>query len=146
MSNPGDSVRRTDESGEERRGGEGGSMKYALLIYVDESAFANAPQEAMEASLNEWWDYEGQLAKAGGVKLAGEALQPTATGKTIQVEGGKPTISDGPFAETKEQLGGFYLLDVKDEDEAIDWAVRCPGAKGGGKVELRPIQEFEQQQ
>ncbi|HYZ10818.1 MAG TPA: YciI family protein [Actinomycetota bacterium] len=120
-------------------------MKYALLIYGDESAFADAPQEAIEASMAEWWDYEGQLQKAGGVKLAGEALQPTATGKSVTTKVGKPSISDGPFAETKEQLGGFYLLDVKDEDEAIEWALRCPGAKTG-TIEVRPIQEFEQPQ
>jgi hypothetical protein len=116
-------------------------MKYALLIYGDESGFADVPQEAIEASLNEWWGYEGQLQEAG-VKLAGEALQPTATGKSIRAPEGKTSVSDGPFAETKEQLGGFYLLDVKDEDEAIEWAMKCPGAKLG-TIEVRAVQEFE---
>ena len=116
-------------------------MKYAILIYGDESGFADAPQEAIDASMAEWWNYEGELQKAG-VKLAGEALQPTGTGKSIRVEGGKASVTDGPFAETKEQLGGFYLLDVKDENEAMEWATKCPGAKTG-TIEIRPVQVFE---
>jgi hypothetical protein len=123
---------------------EEGRMKYAILIYGDESGFADAPQEAIDASMQEWWGYEGQLKEAG-VKLAGEALQPTATGKSVRVQDGKSSVSDGPFAETKEQLGGFYVLDVKDEDEAIEWAMKCPGAKTG-TIEVRAIQEFEQPQ
>ena len=117
-------------------------MKYAILIYGDETGLADAPQEAIDAVMAEWWDYEGELQKAGGVKLAGEALQPTATGKSVRIEGGKASVTDGPFAETKEQLGGFYLLDVKDEAEAIEWAEKCPGAKTG-TIEVRPVQEFE---
>jgi hypothetical protein len=117
-------------------------MKYAILIYGDESGFADAPQEAIDASMQEWWGYEGELQKAGGVRLAGEALQPTATAKSVTVKDGKTSVSDGPFAETKEQLGGFYLLDVKGEDEAIEWAAKCPGAKTG-TIEVRAIQEFE---
>jgi len=115
-------------------------MKYAILIYADESGFAGTPQEAMEASMAEWWGYEGELKKAGS-KLAGEALQPTATGKSVRVTDGKASVNDGPFAETKEQLGGFYLIEAKDEDEAIEWAVKCPGAKIG-TIEVRPVQEF----
>jgi hypothetical protein len=119
-------------------------MKYAILIYGDESGFADMPKEAIDANLQEWWGYEGQLQEAG-VKLAGEALQPTATGKSVRAADGKTSVSDGPFAETKEQLGGFYVLDVKDEDEAIEWARKCPGARFG-TIEVRPIQEFEQPQ
>ncbi len=116
-------------------------MKYALLIYGEESGLADAPQEAIDAVMAEWWAYEDELQKAE-VKLAGEALQPTPTGKSVRAQGGSPSVSDGPFAETKEQLGGFYLLDVKDEDEAIEWAEKCPGAKTG-TIEIRPVQEFE---
>jgi hypothetical protein len=116
-------------------------MKYAILIYGDESGFAEATKEQIDANMQEWWGYEGQLQEAG-VKLAGEALQPTATGKSVRASDGKPSVSDGPFAETKEQLGGFYLLDVKDEDEAIEWAMKCPGAKVG-TIEVRAVQEFE---
>jgi hypothetical protein len=116
-------------------------MKYAILIYGDESGFADAPQEAIDASMAEWWGYEGELQKAGA-KLAGEALQPTATGKSVRVKDGKASVSDGPFAETKEQLGGFYLIEAKDDGEAIEWAVKCPGAKTG-TIEVRAVQEFE---
>jgi hypothetical protein len=116
-------------------------MKYAILIYGEESGFADATKEQIDANMQEWWGYEGQLQEAG-VKLAGEALQPTATGKSVRASDGKPSVSDGPFAETKEQLGGFYLLDVKDEDEAIEWAMKCPGAKWG-TMEVRAVQEFE---
>jgi hypothetical protein len=119
-------------------------MKYAILIYGDEAQLGETPEEAMKAVLDEWWGYEGQLQEAG-VKLAGEALQPTATGKSVRAQDGKTSVSDGPFAETKEQLGGFYLLDVKDEDEAIEWARKCPGAKFG-TIEVRPVQPFEQTQ
>ncbi len=119
-------------------------MKYAILIYGDEAQLGETPEEAMKAVMDEWWGYEGQLQEAG-VKLAGEALQPTATGKSVRAQDGKTSVSDGPFAETKEQLGGFYLLDVKDEDEAIEWARKCPGAKFG-TIEVRPIQPFEQTQ
>jgi hypothetical protein len=119
-------------------------MKYAILIYGDESQLGSTPEEAMKAVMDEWWAYEGQLQEAG-VKLVGEALQPTVTGKSVHAADGKTSVSDGPFAETKEQLGGFYVLDVKDEDEAIEWARKCPGAKFG-TIEVRPIQEFEQPQ
>jgi hypothetical protein len=119
-------------------------MKYAILIYGDESQLGDVPEEAMKGVMDEWWAYEGQLQESGA-KLAGEALQLTPTAKSVRTKDGKPSVSDGPFAETKEQLGGFYLLDVKDEDEAIEWAMRCPGAKLG-TIEVRPIQEFEQPQ
>jgi hypothetical protein len=117
-------------------------MKFAILIYGDETQQLS-PQE-MEASLGEWWSYDNQLSEAGA-KLAGEALQPTATGKTVRVRNGKERVVDGPFAETKEQFGGFYLIDVKDMDEAVAWGARCPGAKSG-TIEVRPIQEFDQPQ
>ena len=118
-------------------------MKYAILIYGDESGFADAPQEAIDASMAEWWNYEGELQKAG-VKLAGEALQPTGTGKSIRVEGGKASVTDGPFAETKEQLGGFYLLKCENVDEAIEAASRIPSV-GRGSVEVRPVMDFSEQ-
>ena len=120
-------------------------MKYAILIYGDETAGAQATPEQVDQVMGEWWGYEGELQKEEGVRLAGEALQPTQSAKTVRVKDGKPSVTDGPFAETKEQLGGFYLLDVKDEDEAIEWAIKCPAAKSG-TVEVRQIQEFESPQ
>jgi hypothetical protein len=119
-------------------------MKYAILIYGDESQLGDTPEEAMKAVMDEWWGYEERLTEAGA-KLAGEALQPTGTAKSVRAKDGRSSVSDGPFAETKEQLGGFYLIDVKDEDEAIEWGMKCPGAKFG-TIEVRPIQEFERPQ
>jgi hypothetical protein len=123
----------------------GGAMaKYAILIYGDETAGADMSPEEMKQVLDGWWAYEGELQKQEGLRLAGEALQPTGTATSVRFQGGKQTVTDGPFAETKEQLGGFYLLDVKDLDEALEWAKKIPQREG--TVEVRPIQEFDQPQ
>lgn len=82
-------------------------------------------------------------AKKAGVHVGGEALQPIATATTVRARDGKASITDGPFTETKEQLGGFYLLDCKDLDEALSWAKRIPTSKWGS-VEVRPIMVFDQ--
>ncbi|MGH2677179.1 MAG: YciI family protein [Actinomycetota bacterium] len=119
-------------------------MKYAILIYGDETVGAQATPEQLEQVMNAWWGLEGDLQKQEGLRLAGEALQPTATATSVRVKDGKPTTTDGPFAETKEQLGGFYLLDCKDLDEAVAWAGKMP--VGTGTLEVRPVQEFEQPQ
>ena len=120
-------------------------MKYAILIYGNEAGLAEATPEQVNQVMDEWWGYEAELQKQEGLRLAGEALQPTSTATSIRLEGGKPVTTDGPFAETKEQLGGFYLLECKDLDEAIEWGLKCPGAKVGS-IEVRPVQEFEQTQ
>jgi hypothetical protein len=118
-------------------------MKYAILIYGDEQAGLQATPEEQKQVLDGWWGFEGELQKQTGVRLAGEALQPTQTATSVRFDGpGKTTTTDGPFAETKEQLGGFYLLDVKDLDEALEWARKLPMQQG--TAEVRPIQEFEQ--
>ena len=118
-------------------------MRYLLLIYGDESVYANMSEEELKADLDKWWEYDAALKEAGA-SPGGEALQPTATATSVRAgENGNPLVSDGPFAETREQLGGYYLLDVENLDEAIKWANRCPGVKHG-TIELRPIQEFEQ--
>ena len=119
-------------------------MKYAILIYGDETAGADASPEEQKAVLDGWWVYEGELQKLPGLRLAGEALQPTAMATSVRFEGGKATTTDGPFAETKEQLGGFYLLEVKDLDEALEWAKKVPVQEG--TMEVRPVQEFEASQ
>ena len=75
--------------------------------------------------------------------LGGEALMPTATATTVRGKGGRTLISDGPFAETKEQLGGYYLIEAADLDEAIAWATKMPHMPDGGTVEVRPIMEFD---
>jgi hypothetical protein len=115
-------------------------MRYMLLIYGDESGWGTLSEADQQTEMAKWFAYTEEMQKAG-VSTQGDALQPTATATTVRDNGGEPLVTDGPFAETKEQLGGYYLLDVADLDEAIKWAHKCPGAKYG-KIELRPIQEF----
>jgi hypothetical protein len=115
-------------------------MRYLLLIYSNEAAGADASPEAQQQVMNEYWAFTEAVNKRG-VSKDGEALMPTSTATTVRVKNGKTITSDGPFAETKEQLGGYYLLDVKDLNEAIEIAAMCPGAKYGS-IELRPILEF----
>ena len=115
-------------------------MRYMLLIYGDESQLGTGTEEEQQAEMQRWFQYTEEL-RAAGVSSAGEALQPTATATSVRDDGGQPLVTDGPFAETREQLGGYYLLDVADLDEAIKWAHRCPGAKNG-TIELRPIMEL----
>jgi hypothetical protein len=122
-------------------------MNYLLLIYNDEAAaaaaLANTPPEVQTAQAKLWHDYGDWLTEKGWL-VAGAALQPTSTATTVRAPGGKPVTTDGPFAETKEQLGGYYLLDVANVDDAIEAGSRCPGAMYG-TIELRPIQEFPAQ-
>ena len=116
-------------------------MKYVLLIYGNENMAANMPQEVMQAFMGEYEQYTRDMMEAG-VRLAGEALQPTPTATTVTVSDGKTVTTHGPFAETKEQLGGFYLIEADNLDQAIDWAAKCPDAKFG-KIEIRPVMAFD---
>jgi hypothetical protein len=115
-------------------------MQYLLLIYANESAEAQVPQEEQRAMFGEWMAYTASL-KAANALVAGDALQPTATATSVRVRNGERMITDGPFAETKEQLGGYYLVEAKDLDAALDWAAKCPGARAG-TIEVRPIMVF----
>ena len=115
-------------------------MRYLLLIYSEEPTGA-PPQEVIDTVMGEYWAYEKAVADAG-VKLGGNALQGSPTATTVRVKGGERVVTDGPFAETREVLGGFYLIDVPDLDAALDWAARCPGAKYGS-IEVRPVMEFD---
>lgn len=115
-------------------------MRYLLLMYGEEPA-TEPTQEAFDATMAEWRAYD-QAMKDAGVFVAGEALQPSQTATTVRLKGDERVVTDGPFAETTEALGGYYLIDVPDLDAAIDWAARSPGAKDG-PMELRPIMEFE---
>jgi hypothetical protein len=121
--------------------------RYAALIYGVEADEANASPEEWGNIMQEYTAF-GDNAGAAGVIGGGEALQPTTTATTVQVKGGAKggdiVTTDGPFAETKEALGGFYLLDCKDLDEAINWAAQIPGA-WHGRVEVRPVIDFSQQ-
>jgi hypothetical protein len=116
-------------------------MKYMLTLFADESGFAErTPDQAAEAM--KAWDVYTQAVIDAGVHLGGEGLQPSSTATTVRIQtSGDPIVSDGPFAETKEQLGGYYLLDCKDLDDALAWAKRVP--MPGGTVEVRPVMDYE---
>lgn len=115
-------------------------MKYALLIYTNEAQDAQATPEEQQANMGEYFAFTSEINNAG-INLGGEALMPTTMATSVRVSDGKTLTTDGPFAETKEQLGGFYLLDCKDLDEAVSYAAKIPGARHG-TVEVRQVMEF----
>lgn len=117
-------------------------MQYAILIYSDEKKDTNMSKEEMDAWMGEYNAYTEALAKSGAMK-GGEALHPTASATTVRVREGKKLTTHGPFAETKEQLGGFYLVEAANLDDAIEWAAKCPGARVGS-IEVRPVIDFSQ--
>ena len=112
-------------------------MEYMILIYGDERAWGSLDDAKLKAMYAEYGTYTQELIKAG-VMRGGSELKPIATATTVRVRGGKVLSTDGPFAETKEQLGGYYLIDVANLDEAVKWAGKCPGAKTGS-AEVRPL-------
>lgn len=113
-------------------------MQYLLLIYGSEADWAALSKEEVGKLYGEYFAYTEGIRKSGHY-LGGNPLQPVATASTVRVRGGKRAVTDGPFAETKEQLGGYYLVEAKDLDEALGLAERIPGAKVGS-IEVRPIQ------
>ncbi len=115
-------------------------MRYMLLIYTNETADQAQSPEDGEATMQAYTAFGEWLGQAG-IALGGDALQSVQTATTVRVRNGETLSTDGPFAETKEQLGGFYIVDAKDLDQAIDAAARIPGASVGS-VEVRPIMEF----
>ena len=117
-------------------------MKYAFTIYRDEAAQQNASPEEMQQMSRAYADVTQEMDQKGAF-LAGDALYPTQTATTVRVRDGERPVSDGPFAETKEQLGGFYVLECKDLDEAIEWAAKIPGSHHGS-VEIRPVMVFDE--
>ena len=120
-------------------------MQYILLIYSNEATdmdeMASLTEAQQQAWMGEWFTYTKALQEAG-VFVAGDALQPTQTATTVTWDSDKVLTTDGPFAETKEQLGGYYLLDVDNLDEAIKWAGKMPHHKSS-RVEVRPVMVFE---
>lgn len=112
-------------------------MQYLLLIYGNEAAFATASKEDTERMYAAYGAYT-QAMIAAGVMKAADRLQPSTTASTVRVRNDKTEVLDGPYAETKEQLGGYYLIEVPDLDAALTWAARCPGASHG-TIEVRPI-------
>ncbi|NNU15628.1 YciI family protein [Parvularcula sp. ZS-1/3] len=117
-------------------------MQYLLMIFEDEAHMQRSVEEkGFEAYMAPWMAYTEEMEKAG-VMAGGNALEMAHTATTVSVRDGKRTIQDGPFLDMKEQLGGYYVLDVPGLDEAIKWAEKCPAAKYG-HIELRPITNFD---
>jgi hypothetical protein len=115
-------------------------MQYALLIYSTEKLMTDMSPTDGQRLTSEYGAFTKELRGSGHMK-AGEALQPTTTATTVRVRDGKTQVTDGPFAETREQLGGFYLIEAKDLDEATKIAARIPSAKFGA-IEIRPVVVF----
>ncbi len=115
-------------------------MKYLCLIYENEREWESKSPADSEAVMTEYFGFTEDIRK-NGKYVAGEALQPTATATTVRVRNGKVSTTDGPFAETKEQLGGFYMIEAKDLNDAIQVAARIPSARWG-TIEVRPVMDF----
>jgi hypothetical protein len=116
-------------------------MKFMLLLWDDESEWEGASQEEAAAEMARWEDYSAQLVAAGAM-VSGEGLQPSATSRTLRVENGERVVTDGPFAETKEALGGFYVIECASIDEALEWASKVPSVEHGA-TEVRPVLDYE---
>jgi hypothetical protein len=115
-------------------------MKYLLLIYGNETQMLSASKEATTQTLAAYAAYT-EAVKNAGIYVGSNRLRPTASATTVRVANGKNQVLDGPYADTKEQLGGYYMIDVPDLDAALSWASRCPAASHG-TVEVRPIWEM----
>jgi len=116
-------------------------MKYLCLIYEDETLLPSRSEDEQNAIMSDYFAFTNEVQEAGK-HLGGEALMPTETATAIRIRDGERVTTDGPFAETKEQLGGFYMLDCENLDEAIELASKIPSAKWG-TIEVRPIMEFD---
>jgi hypothetical protein len=119
-------------------------MKYLCLIFSDETLWPKLPASETDKMMSEYLEFTGSI-KSKGQYLDGNRLQPTQTATTVRVRDGKLSTTDGPFAETKEQLGGYYVIEARDLNEAIQVAGRIPGARVGS-IEVRPIAEVRQPQ
>ena len=117
-------------------------MRYLCLIYDEEKQLAGMSKPESDAFMGEYFGFTEGI-KQSGHYIGGEALQPVQTATTVRVRGGKASTTDGPFAETREQLGGYYLINARDLNDAIQVAAKIPSARLGC-VEVRPIQEFDQ--
>ncbi|HEX3235908.1 MAG TPA: YciI family protein [Gemmatimonadales bacterium] len=116
-------------------------MKYLCLIYDEEKKIGAMSQSESAAFMGEYFAFTDGVRKSGHY-VAGEALQPVQTATTVRVRNGKASATDGPFAETKEQLGGFYLIEARDLNDAIQVASKIPSARTGS-IEVRPIMQFD---
>jgi len=115
-------------------------MKFMFMIYHDENELRALPEREMQTLVDSALDYDDEIRRSGHY-IVSDALQPAHTARTIRVRGGKVSTTDGPFADTKEQLGGFFLVEAKDIDEACAVAARFPPARLG-TIEVRPVQEL----
>jgi hypothetical protein len=113
------------------------TMKYMLMLYIDENGMAAADEAAQTKMTAAYTAYTEAMQKAG-VWIGGGRLRPTETATLVRVPNGKQQVVDGPYADTKEQLGGYYMLEAPDMDAALSWAARCPAASHG-TVEVRPL-------
>jgi hypothetical protein len=112
-------------------------MQYMLLIYDDEQAWANLSEAERNGLYGEYGAFTKELREKGAL-VAGEQLQSTAAATTVRIRKGDQLVTDGPFAETKEQLGGYYVIEVESVDEALEWASKIPSARYGS-IEVRPV-------
>ena len=112
-------------------------MKYLLMIYANEAAEAAATEADNAALMAAYGAYAGAMAQAG-VMVGGERLHPSEMATSVRIKGGKTEVLNGPYADTHEQLGGYFMIDVPDLDAALHWAARCPSASQG-TIELRPV-------
>ena len=118
-------------------------MRYLCLIYDEEKSYTSMSKAETDAFMGEYFGFTEGIKKSGHY-LGGEALKPVHTATTVRIRNGKMSTTDGPFAETKEQLGGFYLIEARDLNDAIQIAAKIPSARIGS-VEVRPIENFSQQ-
>jgi hypothetical protein len=114
-------------------------MQYLMLLYAAESSFNSLTPEQQKAGVEQYFRFTEEI-KHNGKWVGSNRLAPVASATTVRVREGKRVVTDGPFVETKEQLGGYYLIEAKDLDEAIAIAARCPGAQHG-TIEVRPVWE-----
>ena len=117
-------------------------MQYILLIYGDQEGWKSRSEEENGQLMQDYYTFTQELEQSGAM-VAGNALQPTETATTVRVRNDETLTTDGPFAETKEQLGGYYIVDVGSIDEALEWAAKIPGASHGS-VEVRPLMVFDE--
>ena len=117
-------------------------MRYLLMCYFDEQKWCSIPEAEQSKVMQEYGKFVNGIGQSGHL-LAGAKLAGSSSSTTVRVQNGKPAITDGPFAETKEQLGGYHLIEAKDLDEAIAIAKRIPTLPIGGTIEVRPVESLE---
>jgi hypothetical protein len=115
-------------------------MRFLLTIYDDEQRWATMSEDESKAEIDAYWALDNE-ARAAGVYVDSGGLYPTETAQTVRVRDGEQSVTDGPFAETKEQLGGYYLLDCDNVDDALAWAAKIPAARTGS-VEVRQLMDY----